>query len=57
MISLSVPTRIGFVQPHSLIEAAIPAICSLLCVRGFVARGIRRSRYRPRLHITQAQQL
>jgi hypothetical protein len=43
MMSLSAPTRIGFVQPHSRMDAAILAICSRLCVRGLVARGISRS--------------
>jgi hypothetical protein len=42
MISSS-PTKIGFVQPHSRIDAAMWATCSRLCVRGLLARGIRRS--------------
>ena len=34
MISSSAPTRIGFVHPHSRIEAAMLATCARLCVRG-----------------------
>jgi hypothetical protein len=43
MMSSSAPARIGFVHPHSRIEAAIRATCSRLCVRGLFARGIKRS--------------
>jgi hypothetical protein len=43
MISSSAPTRIGFVNPNSRIEAAMLATCSRLCVRGVFARGISRS--------------
>jgi hypothetical protein len=43
MMSSSAPTRIGLVQPHSFIDAAIRATCSRLCVRGLLDRGIRRS--------------
>src|SRR5450759_3448483 len=40
--SLSAPTSTGFVQPNSLMDAAIWATCSGVCVRGFVIRGISR---------------
>jgi hypothetical protein len=37
MTPLSPSTRIGFVQPNSLMLAAILATCAALCVRAFRA--------------------